>query len=196
MEGIETLLDQLDLSRERLLMAIEILPDEVLLQPRTIGRLSVADLLALQAAWESELVTGLMRLDQGKEPERLLAALAHPEAYDARRFEEYRGRDLDRIFDDLQKVRMQLESWLETFSERDLMSRTRFKWLKGKSVKQLIAKMTFERESTYLADLEAFSQRWSAEFEAEPSEIVIPLSAVSSEAEFSLELESNDEKSD
>lgn len=185
MEIALEILDVLDSSRERVLVALEDLPDEALLEARAVtglgsGEYSVADVLALQVAWEAELVTGLMRIDQGKKPEKLLAALAEPAVYDARRYEEFKGRDLDLIFDDLQQVRMQLETWLEIFSERDLTSRKRFDWLRGKSLRELITAVTTTRELAYLPDLEQFAQRWLRENKAEPDSF-IPLTAVSPE---------------
>ena len=101
---IEKLLDALDSSRERLLIALDELPDEALTTPQTVGRWSVADLLVQQTAWESELVTGLMRISQGKKPARLLATLNNAEEYGRLRYEENKGRDLDRIFDDLPQI--------------------------------------------------------------------------------------------
>jgi hypothetical protein len=180
MEIVLEILDVLDNSRERVLMALEELPDEALLAAGAVGKYSVADVLALQVAWEAELVTGLMQIDQGKKPEKLLAALAEPAAYDARRYDEFKGRDLDSIFDDLQQVRMQLETWLEIFSERDLTNRKRFQWLKGKSLREMITAVTTTRESAYAADLEQFAQRWLDEDEAAPPHF-IPLTAVSPE---------------
>jgi hypothetical protein len=190
MDTVLAILDRLDSSRERVLTAIEELPDEALLTAGVVGQYSVADVLALQAAWEAELVTGLMRLDQRKKPEQLLAALAGPEAYDARRYAEYRGRDLDLIFDDLQRVRTQLEAWLEEFSERDLMGRNRYAWFSGKSLRQVIMTVCAEREAAYVVDLEHFAQQWLDENdgESEPA-FFIPLTAVSPEVD-------NDEQPD
>jgi hypothetical protein len=182
MDTVLAILDQLDSSREQVLTAIEALPDEALLVAGTVGDYSVADVLALQAAWEAELVTGLMRLNQRKKPERLLAALAKPEAYDARRYAELKGRDLDLIFDDLQQVRMQLEAWLEEFSERDLMGRNRYSWFGGKSLRQVIMTVCTEREAAYMADLARFAQQWLDENDGESeleSALFIPLTAVS-----------------
>jgi hypothetical protein len=84
---MEQILDALDSSRERLLIALDELPDEALLAPNTVKPVigeqlsvisgqssrseqgvtgwSVADLLVQQTAWESELVTGLMHMAQG-----------------------------------------------------------------------------------------------------------------------------------
>ncbi len=175
MDGVMAILDELDRSRERVLVAIELLSDEALLAVGTVAAGSVADVLALQAAWEAELVTGLMRLDQGKKPEKLLAALAAAEPYEAGRLAEYEGRDLDRIFEDWQQVRMQLEGWLEAFSEQDLMSRKRFKWLKGKSLKQLILSVCVEREGMYVTDLESLARDWVDD----AVDLSIPLASIS-----------------
>jgi hypothetical protein len=180
MSKLEELLDHLDQSRERLLMAIEPLPDEALLEANAVGRLSIADVLALLAAWEAELVTGLMQINQGKKPAKLLAALAQPEAYEAERYRENQGRDLDRIFDDFQGVRVQLEEWLEEFSERDLADPKRYPWLGGKSLARLIKDMTAGREATYTPQCDTFAREWVERHEVEPEDF-IPLSTLFTE---------------
>jgi hypothetical protein len=165
---IENLLDALDSSRERLLVALDELPDEALLAPNTVKPVSgegnigwsVADLLVQQTAWESELVTGLMHISQGKKPTRLLAALENSEEYGRLRYEENKGRELDRIFDDLPQVRMQVEEWLEEFSENQLSKKGHFAWLKNRSLADLIAQLTYEHELRYLPQVEALAQKW------------------------------------
>ncbi|GJM39813.1 MAG: hypothetical protein DHS20C20_00950 [Ardenticatenaceae bacterium] len=159
---MEQLLDALDSSRERLLVALDELPDEALLEPNTVGDWSVADLLVQQTAWESELVTGLLRVSQGKKPERLLTALQNTTEYGRLRYEENKGRDLDRIFDDLPQVRIQVEEWLEEFSEKQLSKKGQFSWLKNRSLADLIAQLTYEHELRYLPKVEALAQKWQA----------------------------------
>jgi len=61
MADLETFLDHLDSGRERLLVAIEPLPDEALVAPGAYGLWSAADVLANRAAWESELVVTTSR---------------------------------------------------------------------------------------------------------------------------------------
>jgi hypothetical protein len=174
---LETLLDNLDSSRERLLVALELLPDEALLVKNAVGDWSVADLLAILTAWEAELVTGLMRLAQGKKPERLLRALANPQAYNAQVYDENQGRDLDQIFDDFQRVRVQVEEWLEHFSEGDLTNPKRYASLRGRALSEIVARATFAHEASYLEQLGAFSQAWLDD-EPDASPLLIPLTAV------------------
>lgn len=175
MPEMDDLLDRLDASRERLLVAIEPLPDEALLQKGAAGSWSIVDVLINLTAWEAELVTGIMRLDQQKRPERLLAALAAPEAYDAARFTENQDRDLDQIFDDLQLVRVQTEDWLAGFSDRALNEKR--KRLDGRSLADVIAASTYEREQRLLPAIEAFAAQWLEENEAPPEDI-IPLTTI------------------
>ncbi len=187
MQYLETILDELDRSRERLLVALEMLPDEALLVGEVVGDYSIADCLALQTAWEAELVTGFLRLERGQKPDDLLRAMANPAEFDEKRVEENRDRDLDAIFDDFQGVRVQLEEWLETFSEKELTSPKRFAWLKERSLADVVAALTYQRESTYIPAIEAFAAEW-LESEAEPffeppTDLLIPLTAVSLEDE-------------
>lgn len=157
--------DQLDEVRVRLLEALAGLPDEALTEPDAIGDWSVADVLAHFVNWEAELVTGLNRIDQGRKPGRLLEALQEREAYNASRYEESKGRDLDRIFDDLQGVRVQLEDWLQEFSEKDLEEPGRIPGAENKPLWKLIAEASFEHEVGHLPELEAYADRWKAEAE-------------------------------
>jgi hypothetical protein len=152
--------ERLESSRERLLMALEPLPDEALLQPGAVGQWSIADLLAHLAAWESELITALMRLKQGRKPERFLQATANREAYNAQRYAENKARDLDRIFADFQGARVHLEQWLEDFSRRELTEAGRYKWLGRETLAQVIARYTCEHEEEHTAAVAAFAQLW------------------------------------
>ncbi len=163
---IDQILDQLDGSRERLLMAIEELPDEALMAQGVLGQWSVADVLANLTVWEAELVTAIMRLDQGKKPDKLQAAMQKPDAFDASCYAENQGRDLDRIFADWQQVRVQLEEWLETLPVRYVTNPKRYKWLSGKSLWQLVQEVVIAREKRFLPHLQLFAQRWRLDPEA------------------------------
>ncbi len=157
---LEELLDQLDSSRERLLVAIEPLPDQALLFKGAVNSWTIADVLANLTAWEAEMVTGMLRVDQNKRPDNLLKALKDPQHYDQQRYAENRGRDLDQIFADFQLVRVKLEEWLQQFSEHVLNNRKRFHWFNGHSLAEIIAATTFKREARFLPDIERFAHAW------------------------------------
>jgi len=173
----EQLLDTLDNSRESLLVAIELLPDEALLDKRAVAEWSVTDVLINLTAWEAELVTGLMQIDKNKRPDRLLSALKNPQAYDKLRYEETQDRDLDQVFLDLQQVRIQVEEWLLEFSDRDLTNPQRYRWLNGKPLSEIIAAATFKHEGEFIPQLLIYAQEWS-ERETNASINMIPLTAV------------------
>lgn len=156
-----TLQEQLDDVRVRLLEALATLPDEGLLAENSVEEWSIADVLMHFVNWEAELVTALNKIDQGKSPTALLRAMADRDAYNVARYAEMKGRDLDRIFDDLQGVRAQLEEWLEEFSERGLEDAERYPALKGKPLWKLIAENSFEHEAAHLPAIEAFAEQWT-----------------------------------
>ncbi|MFN2138314.1 MAG: ClbS/DfsB family four-helix bundle protein [Candidatus Promineifilaceae bacterium] len=186
---VEQLLDALDETRERLLLAIEPLEDEELLQKGALGDWSVVDLLSNLTAWESELVTGIMKLDQMKRPVKLLDALADPHGYDKAHFEEMQNRDLDQVFDDLQQVRVQLEDWISGFSENDLTNPRRYQWLGNRPLKEIIAQATFQREATLIPRLEQYTEQVIAE--ADQNDF-IPLGLVSPAIDTSTEEEADE----
>lgn len=172
MSALEDLLDNLDASRERTLVALEMLPDEALVAPGVIGRWSVADLLSILTAWDAEVVTGLMRLKQGKPPEKWLAALANPDLYNAARYQDAQGRDLDVIFEDFQGARLHLEEWLSELSERALSDPRHYKALGGASLARLIARSTCDHEARYLPFLTGYAGRWEPEEEPDTPDVI------------------------
>jgi hypothetical protein len=176
MSTLEFLLDALDERRERLLVAIEHLDDAALLQKNVVDEWSISDVLTNLTAWESELVTGLMKLDQNKRPVKLMEALADPAGYDRAFYSAMQDRQLDQIFADLQLVRVQLEDWLSEFSEKDLTKSKRYRGLEGRSLRDVIAEATYKREEKFLPAIEAFSQAWLDR--QNPAEDVIPLTLV------------------
>jgi hypothetical protein len=173
MSALEELLDNLDATRERTLVALETLPDEALLTPGVIGRWSIADLLSILTAWDAEVVTGLLRLQQGQTPEKLLAAVANPDRYNVARYEDAQGRDLDVIFADFQGARLHLEEWLSELSERALTDPKHFKALAGQSLGRLVARATYEQEARYLPFLAGFAERWEPAEEDDPGLIAV-----------------------
>ena len=160
---IDEIFEQLDSSRVRLLELLSVLPEEMLTQPGVMGDWTIADILAHLVVWESELITCLMKLDQGKKPKRMLAAIADLDGYNARRFEENKERDLERIFDDLQSVRVHLEEWLPKFSNEDLNDVGRYKWSDEIALWQIVEANTFGHEGEHLPELEAFVLQWQNE---------------------------------
>jgi hypothetical protein len=158
----EEILDQLDNSREQMLVLLQTLSDEALLQPGVMGDWSVADILVHLTAWESELVTALLQINKGKKPGRWLAANADVGAYNAGRYAENKGRDLDRVFADWHNVRLKLEEWLDSFSEYDLSSAKRYRWAKNHSLAQIIIEASFEHEAEHLPEIASFSAEWQA----------------------------------
>lgn len=168
----EELQEELENARLRLLEALAPLPDEAFFRPGAVGDYSLRDWLFLLSTWEAELVTGLMRVDQGRKPERLLDALAGRRGYEAARLNENPDRDLDLIFDDLQGVRIKLEDWLEQLPDKQLTDPKRYPWLSGHTLADLIAETSFEYETQQLPAVEAFANEFLATEEENPAILI------------------------
>ncbi len=151
----ETIQDALLESRERFLIAIETLPDEALIEAGVVGQASIADLMAAMTTAEAELVTGLMQIDQGKKPTKLLDSLKRPFT-----IRPAVDRDLDPIFDDFLRVRRQLETWVEEFSNKALNDPKKYKWLNGKTLGLIIARLSYENENKYVPFVERFAHAY------------------------------------
>ncbi len=156
----QEILERLDKSRENLLVVLGPLPDEALVTPGAMGSWSIRDILAHLTTWESELVTALMRIKQGKKPARLLTAYEDVEKYNEQRFLENRNRELDRIFDDLMGVRLHLEDWVMEFSDRELQRPLGKKWAGKQALWEIIQDNSYGHEAEHLANIEDFSQSW------------------------------------
>ena len=150
-----SLYDELDNSREQLLVLLDGLTDEEILHPNTIGNWSIADFLVHLAIWEAELVTGLMKIKKGQKPTNLLKALNSRDQYIHTRVTKAQGRELERVFDDLQRARFHLEQWVGKFRVRDLTNPKKYKWLKGRTLWHLIGDCSFKHEAKHLPALEA-----------------------------------------
>jgi hypothetical protein len=150
----DKLQDELDNTREQLLILLDALPDEALVAPGTLGAWSVRDLLVHLAIWEAELVTGLMKIQQNKKPDHLLKAIGNRHNYNQTTIGENQGRELDRVFDDLQGSRYHLEQWIEEFSHHDLTHNKKYNWLRGKPLWQFIAENSYLHEAEHLPALE------------------------------------------
>ena len=155
----DELLEQLENSRIQLLELLELIPDDSLVEPGTMGEWSIADILVHLTAWESELVTFLMQLDQGKKPEKWLNALKNIEAYNIQRHRDTQGRDLDRIFDDFHGVRIHLEQWLEEFSDLQLNDPDIYEWTRGRPLWLIIEECSFGHETEHIENIKAFVTR-------------------------------------
>jgi hypothetical protein len=106
------------------------------------------------------MVTALRQTQQGKRPTRLMAILNNMDEYNRERFAESGGRDLDQVFEDWMKVRLEMEEWLELFPDRDLTDRQRYNWSNGRTLIAIITQTTIENERRYLPEVQRFAREW------------------------------------
>jgi len=135
-----SLLSSLSASRQTFNATFEGLADDLLTQPGANNDGSVKDVLAHIAAWESELVTLLVReVKRGQKPKLSGISDAKVEALNQKWYEENKDRPLDRVLADFQGVRKQLIRQINDWNEKDLTDTKKYKWLNGKSLAEYIA---------------------------------------------------------
>ena len=76
-------------------------------------------------------------------------------------------------------MRVQVEEWILEFSERELDNPRRYQWLKGKTLKEIIAATTFEREKKVVPLLQLFAQQWTLLTMDGSTNGIIPLQTIS-----------------
>jgi hypothetical protein len=134
-----SLLSSLSSSRDSFNATFEGLSDDLLSESGANADWSVKDVLAHIAAWESELVTLLVReVKRGQKPKLIGISDAKVEELNQKWYEENRGRPLDRVLADYQGVRKQLIRQINDWNEKDLTDTKKYKWLNGKSLADYI----------------------------------------------------------
>ncbi len=124
-------------------------------QPGACGpEWSVKDVLSHLTACEAEVVTHLAKARSGKPPTKIDYTDAEIEAQNARWFEAYRDRSLDRVLADFQGVRRQLQRQLDGYADTGLKSRPA--WLKGQTVAERVIGEVLEHDREHLAGLQAW----------------------------------------
>ena len=144
-------------ARAALLMAINGLPEDVLLRPFVVGTWSIKDTLAHLTTWESEVVTALATLNPKQAPHIL-----EIEDIDEWNEEQYRvhvRRPLDLILEDFHNVHIQLLKAAEGLDDRTLDDSRRFAWMEGEPLSYLIAENAYWHEQEHAEEI----RRWREE---------------------------------
>lgn len=160
MSVVDSLKNQLEQKRVRLLQAITKLPEEAIALEGKIGRYSVADWLLVLAAWERDMAFGLREIQRQKKPTKLLKAVQSPVQYQTEQIEESNYLTWEERIEALEDARYQLLTWIEELSSADWNDSKRIGWLSKQSLWSFLAEHTYEHEEAFLPELEAYARQW------------------------------------
>jgi hypothetical protein len=160
------LLQALEDSRQELIEMLEALPEEALTLPVRKDGWTIKDILAHLTNWEGQNVTLLFQAQRGTA--RPSTAHFGTETFDAvnqRWFEASQQRSLDMIWQDWIGVRKQVIRRVGELSEKDLTDPSRFPWMKGKPLFELILTDTIEHEEEHADEI----REWLEQFDTPSS---------------------------
>ncbi len=138
----------LDEERAKFLKAIEGLSDEQMTEKGVIDDWSIKDILAHIATWESEMVTFIAQLQQGKKPRTNLMS-GKVDELNAEFYKNNKNRPLDRILTDFHGVRKQTIKQVESLSEKELTDPKHSPHTKGNALWEIIKSDSFGHEAEH-----------------------------------------------
>ena len=150
----QDVLKELQSARATLREAFNGLSPEQMRMPGASGVWSVKDVLAHIAAWESELVTALNQVLNGRVP-----AILDIEDIDEWNEEQYHisvQRPLQAVLDDLEGVHKMLLEMANDVDERMLTDNRMFPWMEGEPLWYLIAENGYLHEREHTEDIQAW----------------------------------------
>jgi len=144
------LLEELEDSRQEFMELINDLPDSAMLEPGVSGSWSIKDILAHLVHWEGQTITLLFQVAHGVDrPTTVHFGKETVDELNERWNAESQSRSLDQIWNDFKSIRKQTIRRVSEFSESDLTDPSRFPWMNGVALIELINRNTFEHDEEH-----------------------------------------------
>lgn len=154
----QQLLTALNEERAKFLKAIEGLSDEQMTEKGVIDDWSLKDILAHIATWESEMVTFIAQMKQGKKPHTNLMS-GKVEELNAEFYKNNKNRPLARILADFHGVRKQTIKQVELLSEKELTDPKHSPHTKGNALWEIIEGDSFGHEAEHREQIEKWKEK-------------------------------------
>jgi hypothetical protein len=144
------LIEALEDSRQEFIEMLEELPDTLLTEPALAGGWSIKDTLAHLTYWEGQTVTLLFQVLRGVEkPTTVHFGEESVDDINARWHQQSQTRSMEIIWNDFVGVRKQTIRRINEMNESDLTQASRFAWMKGVPLIELVMSDTVEHEEEH-----------------------------------------------
>lgn len=151
------ILQELNEARTDLLDAIAGLTHDQMMRPGVVGMWSVKDLLSHLVAWESELVTSLNQVQNGRMPSIL--RIDDIDGWNEEQYHAGARRLLEAVRADFDGVHHMLLQIVNDFDEQSLVNNRRYRWMEGEPLAYLIEENATLHERDHAADIRAWRER-------------------------------------
>lgn len=154
--GKAELISAYDNARQTFLNALDGLEDDDFLSIGAVGIWSVKDVLAHLTAWESELITALVHVENNKKGAPNIVKIDEINEWNAERYHESVRRGFQVIWDDFVGIHKHLIEVITVLDERILEDNRKFPWLEGEPLSYLVYENAIWHEEEHANDI----MRW------------------------------------
>lgn len=147
------LIDAYHHARALLLDAIEGLSEDAILQAGAVGYWSVKDVLAHLTAWESELVTALVRIEHKQKGVPKIVEIEDIDAWNQEQYHISASRDLNIVLSDFHGVSKHLIAAIEALDDKSLDDNRVFPWMEGEPLAYLVYENAIWHEEEHANDI-------------------------------------------
>jgi uncharacterized damage-inducible protein DinB len=157
----QELIEAFERARDKLLAALDGLSPDDLLRPGAVGYWSVKDVLAHLTAWESELVTALVHIEQGKKGAPNIIAIEDIDEWNEQQYHISASRSLEVIWEDFVGVSKHLIAALQALDNRTLDDNRVFRWMEGEPLAYLVYENAIWHEEEHAEDILDWRESWT-----------------------------------
>jgi hypothetical protein len=150
----QDILDEIKAARIELLAAIDGLTPDQMRIAGVVGYWSVKDVLAHIVAWQSELVTALNQVANGRVPS--IISIEDIDEWNEEQYHVNVRRPLEAVLDDLAGVHKMLLRMVADIDPRTLTDNRRFRWMEGEPLWYLIEENGYLHEREHAEEIRAW----------------------------------------
>lgn len=154
----QALINEYMQARRTLLAAMEGLTDDEMLRPGAAGYWSVKDIMAHLAAWESELITALVWVEQKKRGAPGIVKIDEIDEWNDEQYHISVARPLKVIREDFDGVAKHLVAAIEALDDDTLDNNRRFSWMEGEPLSYLVYENAIWHEEEHAEDILAWRE--------------------------------------
>ena len=151
--GQKELVEDYQNARQKLMEVLDGLADDAFLRPGAVGIWSVKDTLAHLTAWESELVTALVRIENGNKGVPRIAQVDDIDEFNEELYRQNTRRGMQVIWDDFMGIKKHLIEAIQALSDKTLDDNRIFPWMEGEALSYLIYENAIWHEEEHADDI-------------------------------------------
>lgn len=149
----QQLIEEYEAARQTLLDSLDGLNDDDYLQAGAVGVWSLKDLLAHITAWESELVTALVHVENNKGGMPHIVQIEDIDQWNEEQYHISARRPLDIIRQDFAGIKKHVIEAIQALDDKTLFTHGKLSWMEGEALAYLVYENAIWHEEEHAADV-------------------------------------------